>query len=105
MGAITNIPRQKVGRMAMSLATLAEFAAEGRLNGLIFIAQIDKSEETVGMFGDYSSPECLTGLAARLAYCADGTGPRPQSSASVIPLKSAISRNKNRSTDPTERDS
>lgn len=98
MGAVTRIRKTAEARMTAALTTLAEFAAEGRLSGLVFIARID-ADETVGMFGDYSAPDRLSGLASRIARCADATEPTRIGVNAVIPLRAAPVRQRTKTTE------
>ncbi len=89
MGAVTRIRKTSESRMAAALTTLKELAAEGRLNGLVFVARLDAGDETIGAFGDYADPEKLAGLAERLSDWSSQAAVRPAASVSIIPLRAS----------------
>lgn len=66
MGSVAKITTRREERIESALRTLNELAEEGRLNSLLFIAQVDEDDETMGTFGDYTNPESLVLLTTRL---------------------------------------
>lgn len=66
MGSVAKITTRREERIESALRTLNELAEEGRLNSLLFVAQVDEDNETMGAFGDYTTPENLVLLTTRL---------------------------------------
>ncbi len=66
MGSVAKITTRRGECIENALRVLAGLNAEGRLHSLLFIAQVDEDDETMGTFGDYTTPESLVLLTTRL---------------------------------------
>lgn len=66
MGSVAKITMRQGERLESALKVLSELAAEGRLHSLLFVAQADDDDESMGTFGEYSDPESLVILTTRL---------------------------------------